>query len=189
MLSRPTRGPLDAEDGARHSRAHQREIDELARRGADVGAEVEHDAVASTGSATAPAMAGRSMPGMVLRTSLAMAISAPVLPAETAASASPFFTASIASHMLDAAAAADRLARLVLHLDHGVGVDDRATRSANCGMLLEMGLDARLIAEQQEAHVGMAVEGEAAPGTTTAGPRSPPMASSEMVRGAAMTPV
>ena len=48
-----------------------------------------------------PAMAGRSMPGMVFRTSLAMAIRAPVLPAETVKSASPFCTASIASHMLE----------------------------------------------------------------------------------------
>ena len=47
------------------------------------------------------AIAGRSMPGMVLRLNLAIAISAPVLPAETAASASPFLTASIASHMDD----------------------------------------------------------------------------------------
>ena len=41
------------------------------------------------------------MPAMVLRWNLAIAISAPVLPADTAASASPFFTASIAIHMDD----------------------------------------------------------------------------------------
>jgi hypothetical protein len=48
-----------------------------------------------------PAIAGRPMPGMVRRLNLAIAISAPVLPAETATSASPFFTASIASHIED----------------------------------------------------------------------------------------
>ena len=45
------------------------------------------------------ASAGRSTRAMVRRQIFAMAISAPVLPAETATSASPFFTASIASHM------------------------------------------------------------------------------------------
>ena len=38
---------------------------------------------------------------MVRRQTLAIAISAPVLPAETAQSASPFFTASIACHIED----------------------------------------------------------------------------------------
>jgi len=38
---------------------------------------------------------------MVRRSILAIAINAPVLPAETATSASPFFTASTASHMED----------------------------------------------------------------------------------------
>ncbi len=47
------------------------------------------------------AMAGRSMPGSIFRLKRAIAISAPVLPAETATSASPFFTASMASHIDD----------------------------------------------------------------------------------------
>ena len=41
------------------------------------------------------------MPAMVLRLNFAIAISAPVLPAETATSASPFLTASMASHIED----------------------------------------------------------------------------------------
>ena len=41
------------------------------------------------------------MPGIMRRLNFAIAISAPVLPAETATSASPFFTASIASHIED----------------------------------------------------------------------------------------
>ena len=41
------------------------------------------------------------MAGSIRRLNLAMAISAPVLPAETATSASPFLTASIASHIDD----------------------------------------------------------------------------------------
>ena len=47
------------------------------------------------------AMAGRSTPAIVFRQNLAMTISAPVLPADTAASARPSFTASSASHMLE----------------------------------------------------------------------------------------
>ena len=47
------------------------------------------------------AIAGRSMPGSMRRLNLAIAISAPVLPADTATSASPFFTASMASHIDD----------------------------------------------------------------------------------------
>ena len=46
-----------------------------------------------------PAIAGRSMPAMVCRQILDIAISAPVLPAETATSASPRFTASMARHI------------------------------------------------------------------------------------------
>ena len=47
------------------------------------------------------AIAGRSILAIVRRQNLAMAISAPVFPAETATSASRVFTASIARHMED----------------------------------------------------------------------------------------
>ena len=45
------------------------------------------------------ASAGRSIPGNMRRQNRAIAASAPVLPAETATSASPFLTASMASHI------------------------------------------------------------------------------------------
>ncbi len=45
------------------------------------------------------AIAGRSIVAMVRRQNLAIAINAPVLPAETTTSAWPAFTASIARHM------------------------------------------------------------------------------------------
>ena len=48
-----------------------------------------------------PAMAGRSIPGKVRNTNFDTAISAPVLPAETTPAASPLWTASTASHMLE----------------------------------------------------------------------------------------
>ena len=47
------------------------------------------------------AIAGRSIPGSVFSTNFAIAISAPVLPAETMPQARPSATASIASRMLD----------------------------------------------------------------------------------------
>ena len=47
------------------------------------------------------AIAGRSMPGKVLRLNFDIAISAPVLPPDTTTSASPFLTASMASHIED----------------------------------------------------------------------------------------
>ena len=87
-----------------------------------------------------------------------MAIRAPVLPAETMKSASPFCTASSASHMLDAAAAAHRLARLVLHLHDDVGMDDARALGERADAARRCGVDARLVAEKQKAHVGMALE-------------------------------
>ncbi len=71
------------------------------------------------------AMAGRDMPGMVFSTKRAMAISAPVLPAETAAWASPsLHRIDGLPHAALAAAAAQRLAGLVVHGDLDVGVAD-----------------------------------------------------------------
>ena len=87
-----------------------------------------------------------------------------------------------------AAAAAHRLARLVLHLHHGVGVDDARAlgqardAAARCGAMRASSPNSRKLTS------GWRSSAMAAPGTTTAGPSSPPMASSDMVRGAAMTP-
>ncbi|MNL71063.1 hypothetical protein D3C87_1961580 [compost metagenome] len=47
------------------------------------------------------AIAGRSIVAMVRRQNFAMAISAPVLPADTTTSALPVFTASMLRHMLE----------------------------------------------------------------------------------------
>ena len=101
------------------------------------------------------AIAGRSIPGNMRRQNRAIAVSAPVLPAETATSASPFLTASMASHIEDdLAAAAQRLARLVVHADGDVGMDDARGR-LHRRMFVELRLDQRAIAEQQEFGVGM----------------------------------
>src|SRR6266852_166071 len=78
------------------------------------------------------AIAGRSMPGSVRRQKRAIAISAPVLPAETATSA-----------------AAQRLARLVVVAHGNIGVDD-ARNLLQRGMLVELGIDPGAVAEQDE---------------------------------------
>ena len=118
------------------------------------------------------ASAGRSISGSMCRQTFAIAISAPVLPAETAQSASPFFTASIgAPHRGHAAAVAQRLARLVGHLDRDVAMHDAVALAAEPGMLAEQRRDQLLVAVEQEARVGTALLGAiAAAGTTTLGP-------------------
>ena len=90
------------------------------------------------------------MPGSVAA-NLAIAISAPVLPADTAAAASPSFTASIATpHGRTSAAAAKRLARLLVHADRDGGVHQPAGLP-ELRMRAEQRLDLGLVAEQDEA--------------------------------------
>ena len=86
------------------------------------------------------------------------------------------------------AAAAHRLARLVLHLHHRIGMDDARSLGeggcrSRCGAMRAWSPKSRKFTS------GWRSSAMAAPGTTTAGPSSPPMASSDMVRGAAMTPM
>jgi hypothetical protein len=99
-LSRPTDRALEAEDGARHGRAEDGEVDQLLGVGADV-APTSSTTLSPRMVGQMAAMAGRSMSAMVRRQNFDIAISAPVLPAETQASASPFLTASMARHMED----------------------------------------------------------------------------------------
>ena len=103
------------------------------------------------------AIAGRSTPGRVLSTTLAIAISAPVLPAETAAAAAPSFTALIASRMLvlrPCRRATEGLASPAT--ESGVWCTVDRSRSLGCGG--EQRLEPRPIAEQQEAQVRLLVE-------------------------------
>ena len=96
------------------------------------------------------ASAGRSMPGMVRSASLAIAISAPVLPPDTAASASPSFTALIA--MPIEVVLARRIAWLGFSspaIDVGAYGRSR-TRAARFGCRSSSARDQRLVAEQQE---------------------------------------
>jgi hypothetical protein len=121
------------------------------------------------------ASAGRSMPGMVLSASFDIAISAPVLPPETAASArlpSPRRWPGPSSGL----GAADRLARPVLGRDHVLAMDDLADRPAG-PMAASSAPIAGLVAEQEEGEVVAPLVGELGAGEHHRGPTSPPIAS------------
>ena len=124
------------------------------------------------------AMAGRSMPGMVFKLNFAMAMRAPVLPADTAASASPFFTASSASH-IDDFQRPWRSAWLgfssILTATSVWTTRDTAT-SARCSR--SSGSTTAASPKKMNSLSGWRLSASPAPGTTTAAPRSPPMASS-----------
>src|SRR3954453_15576080 len=118
------------------------------------------------------AIAGRSIWAMVLRQIFDIAMRAPVLPAETAASASPSRTAWIASHMEEvrrparrgaephgggAPPSPHRLARLVLHAHGDVGVA-KLDGVLERGLRVEKRPDDGLVAEHEETQAGMALQ-------------------------------
>ena len=151
MLSSSTRGVRDAEHGARIGRAHDRELDQVAARRIRCWRRGRASRSRSRrASAAAPASAGRSIPGMVRSASLDIAISAPVLPAETAASALALL------HRVDRHAhrgglgAADRLARLFVaaRSRRANGRCRRAGRGS--GWRLSSARDRVFVAEQDE---------------------------------------
>ena len=126
------------------------------------------------------------MPGSVFSANFAIAISAPVLPAETTPSARPSATASIASRMLErrarCAAPCDGLASLGHHL---VGVVQRrglGQRAAVCASSGAIWLSAPNI---RNARSGWRSSAMSAPCNTMSGARSPPIASRAMVTRAA----
>src|SRR4029078_5508567 len=111
-IQQTDRGAFETEQGTRQCGAHQCEFHVLARARAQISATSWREsppALAPTSSSMhslstvgqMAAMAGRSTPAMVFRQNFAMTISAPVLPAETAAPAWPSRTASRLSHMLE----------------------------------------------------------------------------------------
>ena len=104
------------------------------------------------------AIAGRSISGIVRRQTLAIAISAPVLPAETAQSASPFLTASIACH-IEEARRPDRSAWLGLSVIL-TATSQWTTRDLRCERRIrgQQRRDRLFVAEQNEVDVGPALE-------------------------------
>ena len=95
------------------------------------------------------AIAGRSTPSIVFRQNLAMTMSAPVLPADTAAVGAPVLhRLEREPHARPVAAFAERLARLRVHGDRHIGVDDLGLRGER-GMGRKLGLDAGGVADQR----------------------------------------
>ena len=127
------------------------------------------------------AIAGRSISPSGRKINFDMAISAPVLPPETAAAASPDFTASIAIHMLEP------LPRRSAALGFSSEAIARSVwtaraRAASAGCLASSGSMRAVSPNSRKLRFGWRFSEIAAPGTTTSGPKSPPMASSAMVR-------
>ena len=100
-------------------------------------------------------MAGREMPSSTPSWNIDIAISAPVLPAEIATSASLFFTDSMARHML--VLRPRRSARLGFSSMRTRSAAWRiVTRSASLARLASSGFERGLVAVQDESHRRMA---------------------------------
>ena len=106
------------------------------------------------------AIAGRSMPAIVRRLILAIAISAPVLPAETATSALPFFTASIASHIEDFERPCRRAWLGLSSILTATSVWMTRETAFSSRMPGENRFDTGLIAEKKEGGIGVARMGQ-----------------------------
>ena len=101
------------------------------------------------------AIAGRSMPGSICRLNLAIAISAPVLPADTATSASPFLTASMASHIEDFQRPLRSAWLGLSSIRTATSVCTSRQAALSCGWAGQQRTDLGLVAEQHEFAVGM----------------------------------
>ena len=118
------------------------------------------------------------MPGSMRRQNRAIAISAPVLPADTATSALPFFTASIASH-IEEILRPRRSAWLGLScMLTATSVWITCDTAFSAGCAASSLLIRALSPNSRNSVSGCRVSEIAAPGTTTEAPKSPPMASS-----------
>ncbi len=126
------------------------------------------------------AIAGRSIPAMVLSSNLAIAISAPVLPAETATSASPFLTASMASHMEDFQRPLRSAWLGLSSILIATSVCTTREAASSRGRATSSGSMAARSPNSKNSMSGWRASDSSAPGTTTDAPWSPPMASSAM---------
>ncbi len=125
------------------------------------------------------AIAGRSAPGSGFRQNFAIAINAPVLPADTTQEASPSWTASMARRMLEFRP--DLIAvegRSLLPILSSVWRTVVTADSAGC--LASKGRRLASSPHMRKWTSGMRSRASAAPATTMSGAWSPPMASSAM---------
>ena len=156
-LSSPTRRAVEIEDDAGHGRAHHREIDEMARIGADRRADIEHDALAAHGRP----QAGDRRP-VDLRHRLQAELRHRHQRAGIAGRDGDVGLAGLgrvdgAPHRGLVAAIAQGLARLVVHLHRDLGVMEGRDR-LELGMGVEQRQDLLLVAEDDEARIGAALQ-------------------------------
>src|ERR1700752_2852260 len=125
-----------------------------------------------------PAIAGRSIPGMVCKLNFAIAISAPVLPADTATSAPPFFTASSASHIEDFQRPCRRAWLGFASILTTTSVCTMREAAFSRWLFSTSGAMTVWSPKKTNSISGWRASAMSAPGTTTAGPKSPPIPSS-----------
>ena len=154
-VEQPDGRPVEIEQHARHRAAHHRHVDQMLGVGADRGAEIEHDGFAPQRRPERRDRRPLDARQRACRLNLAIAISAPVLPAETATSASPFLTASMASHIDDfqRPLRSAWLGLSSMRTATSVCTSRAASLSRGCGG--EQRLDLGPVAEQDEFAVGM----------------------------------
>jgi hypothetical protein len=115
-------------------------------------------------------MAGRSIPGRVLRLNFDMAMSAPVLPAETTMSASPFFTASIDSHIDDFQRPYRKAWLGLSSMRTATSVWVSRERALSCGRASRSGAIRDEFPNKRNSLSGCRESASSAPATTTPGP-------------------
>ena len=126
------------------------------------------------------AIAGRSIPGSVFSTNFAIAISAPVLPAETTQSARPSATASIASRMLERRPARSAIDGLASSSTTS-GVWCTVAALASRGSFASSGAMRASSPNSRKRAAGSRSRAMSAPCSTIAGAWSPPIASTAIV--------
>jgi hypothetical protein len=149
---------LDMKERARHRRTHQGIVGQLACVGPDVGADVEHDAFGfhrrpqgrDRGTLDARHRTQDQFRHRHQRAGVAGGDGDVRLTLLHGLDREPHARALATPH---------GLARLVAHRDRGVGVDDRGP-CGDRGRLLELGLDACAVAEDEEAQIGVALQRE-----------------------------
>src|ERR1700736_1768018 len=115
---------------------------------------------------------------MVLRLNLAIAISAPVLPADTATSASYLFTASSANHIDDFQRPYRKAWLGLSSILTATSVWMTRAAALSPGLASSKGSIAARSPNSRNSVSGWRCRDISAPGTTTDAPTSPPMASS-----------
>ena len=157
-LSRPTRRRLDVEHDARHRRAHDGEIDEVLRVGADRGADVEHDRFAAHRRPHRRERRALDQRQHVQADLRHRHQRAGVAGRDRAIGLAALDRLDRPPHRGDAPALAQRLARLVGHLHRDVAMDDGASCAASLGCLASSGAISFSSPIEQEARVRAAFQ-------------------------------